>query len=461
MALSGCAAKPPPSSTATGVAPSASGAVLKPRGAPWIGPDSFSPSGDHIAYLRSGEPTVVTLADCSVLATVGSELQSRDAEGLSVRLPSDDVLLITHSTSDEHSNQARVEEVRALPHGNLTSRGPSFDWFDTELGHVRLELKQGEGDAALSIHALLRPLQGGERRFDVSRTFGEGLRIALRPLAALRDTLIVSREVGAALPYSQIGSIHLKTGFARQLQLPIGVTGQAVVNGDRLALVQQDDSPAFVYELPSLRRVATAKPEGAKEQTLDTLSLGQPHSCVALSASNDVLALWQNRESLAWFSARTGRLLGKTSEDASLGGLGLRYDCWLTFASDERLVLASGRGSVRVVDTTSGRVVLRHDLLNCRRVDNRDNCDAHSALSPNARFFAADNVKQRDENPSVSARPHGYLIDLETDSTYDLGPLQPQQSDYLPPVFDPSSRYLVRGGQVFSTAPFARICDVP
>jgi hypothetical protein len=128
MALSGCAAKPPPSSTATGVAPSASGAVLKPRGAPWIGPDSFSPSGDHIAYLRSGEPTVVTLADCSVLATVGSELQSRDAEGLSVRLPSDDVLLITHSTSDEHSNQARVEEVRALPHGNLTSRGPSFDW---------------------------------------------------------------------------------------------------------------------------------------------------------------------------------------------------------------------------------------------------------------------------------------------------------------------------------------------
>jgi hypothetical protein len=79
----------------------------------------------------------------------------------------------------------------------------------------------------------------------------------------------------------------------------IGACGQAVVNGDRLALMREDDSLAFVYELPSLRRVAAAGLAGAQEQTFQTLSLGGPYTCATLLESNDAVALWQGRGSIA------------------------------------------------------------------------------------------------------------------------------------------------------------------
>ena len=75
-------------------------------------------------------------------------------------------------------------------------------------------------------------------------------------------------------------------------------------------------------------------------------------------------------------------------------------------------------------------------------------CSGGSALSADTRFFAAIDAQKTE----VRVR----FVEIETGKSHDLGPVPGTDI-----TFDPTSRFLVAGGHVWSTSPLRSLCTLP
>jgi hypothetical protein len=304
------------------------------------------------------------------------------------------------------------------------------------------------GEASLPEHAELVLLDSGatSRRINLLPKLGgiDWLRLSL--LGTVGTTLVVHVE-GAigALSVQRVATIELRSGAVKVVPTLVATTGAVAFAKNRVALVQEDDSPLFVYELPSLRRLSVTRENGFTEQRYEDFSLGQPYSCVALSPDASVVAAYRDGAGLRWFDASSGRQLGEL-EVTRFSSPEL---CQLSFMADGRkLVLASDKGSVLVVSIADGKVLLSFAWGSCEYAGHETHCTGRSLLSADARFF-------------VALEPHAtqdraQFVELESGETYDLGPL-PHAAMQL----DPSGRYLVLDGRVWSTSPLRSLCTLP
>ena len=84
----------------------------------------------------------------------------------------------------------------------------------------------------------------------------------------------------------------------------------------------------------------------------------------------------------------------------------------------------------------------------CEYDSHETHCNGRSILSAGARFFVA-----LDPQPEQN---RAQFVDLESGQAHDLGPL-PRAEMQL----DPSGRYLVLDGRVWSTSPLRSLCTLP
>lgn len=414
-------------------------------------PTSFSPSGNSVVYWKEqAVATVASLADCHLIAKVAESpehvARSDSSYYGTPSLPNDDELVFTYPNPD---TGGFLGERRALSSGAVLGSSPAHERFSTPLGVAYFDVR-GTTDALLPEHAEL-VLEGSgatPRRIKLLPTFGgiEWLRLSV--LGTVGSTLVVHLQ-GAmgALSVQRVGAIELKSGTVKVAPTLVATTGSVAFAKNRVALVQEDDSPVFVYELPSLRRLSVTREQGFTEQRYEDFSLGQPYSCVALSPDARVVAAYRNSSSdsttLRWFDAGSGKRLGELE--------GPRFSsaelCRLSFTADgQKLVLATDKGSVFVASLADAKVLFSFSWGGCGYNGHDLTCSGGSALSADARFFAAiDATEDRLR-----------FVELESGKAHDLGRVPATDIS-----FDPTSRYLVVAGRVWSTSLLRSPCALP
>jgi len=412
-------------------------------------PTSFSPSGNSVVYWDEHQvATVVSLADCHVIAKVAERpehvVPSGSGYDVAASLPSDGELVFIYPNPDTEG----FAERRALPSGAVLGGGPAYERFSTPLGTAYFDVRRGEESLLPARAELVLPESGATpRRINLLPKFGglEWLRLSV--LGTVGNTLVVHLE-GAigAMSVQRVGTIDLKSGAVQVAPTLVATTGAVAFAKNRVALVQEDDSPVFVYELPSLRRLSVTREAGFTEQRYEDFTLGQPYSCVALSPDAHVVAAYRDDDAgLRWFDAASGRRLGKLE----VPRLDSPEFCRLSFTADGRkLALATDKSSVLVASVENAKVLFSFAWGGCAYDSHEAHCDGRSVLSADARFFAAiEPGKQEDR---------AHFVDIESGEAHDLGPVPSPELE-----FDPTSRYLVLAGRVWSTSPLRSLCTLP
>ena len=417
----------------------------------YLASESFSPSGNTVVYWdQQGLATVASLADCRLIARVAESpehaVSPTDRYEGDLVLPSDDELVIIYPDPDKPPGYA---ERRALPSGAVLDGGPAYARFATPLGPAYFDVQLGAESSAPEHAQLVLHDSATPRRINLLPKFGGIDWLRLSVLTTLGNTLVVHLE-GAigALSVQRVGTIELTSGAVKVAPTLVATTGAVAVAKNRVALVQEDDSPVFVYELPSLRRLSVTREPGLTEQRYEQFSLGQPYSCVALSPDASVVAAYRDDTGLRWYDATSGKRLGELHEP-DVPDFDSPELCRLAFTADgRRLVLATDKGTVLVASVADSKLLLSFTWGKCEYVSHETHCNGLSILSADARFFVA-----LDPQPK---QDRAQLVDLESGQAHDLGPVTTAQMQ-----LDPSGRYLVLGGRVWSTSPLRSLCTLP
>ncbi|MEO7036664.1 MAG: hypothetical protein ABI335_22810 [Polyangiaceae bacterium] len=340
----------------------------------------------------------------------------------------------------------------ALDPNTDAARGQTPHVFATPLGRVRLDVASTPDGKVQRAQLILARPDGSERRIDLHSSFAQDRYLSLRALGVFgQQVLLRSWASHGAIAMGRLGTVDLASQRVTMIQEPLSASADISIVGDRLALVQGAETKAWLFELPSLRRLTTFSFPDAKVSTVGELVLGDGPTCIALAPDRSRVALLGALQPLRWFDTATGRQLGELSVNGDY------FSCMLAFAADSRHLVAATRfGGVSVVNVERAQIELTYDFTHCTNCDrqiasgNRE-LSSSASLSPDVRYFLV---------RGASAEAHACvastcLVDLVTHAVTPLA----AEGSYV--GFDPSSRYFILGNALFSTQPVRRIAELP
>ncbi|MGC4091484.1 MAG: hypothetical protein QM756_27120 [Polyangiaceae bacterium] len=419
--------------------PSADIVTAPPRASQFA---SFSPSGKLVVSRSSDDEVVVAeLPSLRVVARLRSP-QLSGPNGAELSLPSDAQLAIKYWI-DENPH----EELRNLANGAVVSDAAlsvSEAPIATPFGPAHLEVVNDEDGTLKRARLSIERTDHGKRQMDLRASFGERY-LHIESLGVFGESLLLRSEGWDGVPVGRVGSVNLRTGRIRLVPERLSGVGQVAIAGQRMALLQSQESAAWLFELPSLTRVATFT--YADAQVIDPTQMpgGEGQACIALSPDFTKFAMTHSLAPVRWYDTATGALLGEQEELSVAGGY---FSCELAFTPDGTHLVRSTRfGSVNVIKLASGDVTASYSYAycyNCNGASGNVEWKSGSVLSADRRFFAVANTA--DESTKSEPR-FGFLIDLVENRVHELG--EASQA-----TFDPTSRYLAVDDRVYATSPF-------
>jgi hypothetical protein len=253
----------------------------------------------------------------------------------------------------------------ALDPNAPAARGQTPDTFDTPLGRARLDVASMPDGTVRRAQLILTRPDGSERRIDLRSGFAQDQYLAVQVLGVFGEQVLLRWSASyRGIAMGRLGTVDLTRQRVAMIPEPLSASADISIVGDRLALVQGAETRAWLFELPSLRRLTTFSFPDAKVSTVDELVLGEGPTCIALAPDRRRVALLGALQPLRWFDAATGRQLG----ELAIGGD--YFSCLLAFAADGRQLVAATRfGAISVVNVERAQVELAYDFTNCTNCD--------------------------------------------------------------------------------------------
>ena len=332
------------------------------------------------------------------------------------------------------------------------ARGQTPDVFDTPLGRARLDVVSTPDGGVQRAQLILARPDGSERRIDLHSSFAQDKYVSLQALGVFGQQVLLRASAShRAIAMGRLGTVDLASRRVTMIREPLSASADISIVGDRLALVQGAETKAWLFELPSLRRLTTFSFPNAKVSSIDDLVLGDGPTCIALAPDRSRVALLGALQPLRWFDATTGRQLGELSINGDY------FSCMLAFAADgQHLVAATRFGAVSVVNVERAQLELSYDFTHCTNCDRRiasgnRELSSSASLSPDVRYFLVQGASA-DEHACVGST---CLVDLVTHAVTPLA----VEGGFG--GFDPSGRYFILGSALFTTHPICRVAELP